>query len=90
MPKSVVRKTVSAVKKVAKKAKSATKKAASKAGGKPAAAPKKRVGDVLGVSSTHVPKAKKAIKSSGRKREGIGVVTRSTGIDHLTPARVRG
>lgn len=87
MPKRVVRKAASAAKKAVKSAKVATKKATTRSA---KATSKKRVGDVLGVSSTRVPKAAKKPKSSGRKRKTTDVARRATGIGHLKPARVRG
>lgn len=101
MPKQVAGKASSAVKKTATSARAAVRKTAVKkaavkkatvkkaAKKKTAAAPKKRVGDVLGVSSTTVPKAKNPPKSAGRKRKPQPMAKRAMGPALLKPSRAR-
>jgi hypothetical protein len=97
MARRPVKKVSSGVKKAAKKVKAAARKATKKvtprASSKSAPASKKRAGEVLGLGSARPPKdVLKPARARGGRPKGIEVrkSRRSTGIDELNQARVRG
>jgi hypothetical protein len=97
MARRPVKKASSGVKKAAAKlkttARKVTKKVTPRSSRTSAPKPKKRTGDVLGLGSARPPKdTLRPARTGGGRPKGIEVrkSRRSTGIDELNQARVRG